>query len=200
MLAVSALLSGCANSTDGNAPSSIKEFTFTAPGGQPRIFYDPPDSRGQVRGLAGPDLFDPAKTIGLQDFRGQVVVLNIWGAWCGPCRAEMPDLQLIQEQMAPRGVTVLGIDVRDERAAARDFITSRGITYPSIFDQAGRSLLALDGFPRNTVPSTIVLDRRHRVAAVYLTAIRFSELIAVVQRVAAEQAPTGAAPAGQGPS
>lgn len=63
------------------------------------------------------------------------------------------------------------------------------ITYPSIFDNPGRSLFALGGFPRNTVPSTIVLDRRHRVAAVFLTALRISQLLPVVQRVAAEPTP-----------
>ena len=75
-----------------------------------------------------------------------------------------------------------------EKLAVRD----RGLTYPSIFDPPGRSLLALRGFPRNTVPSTIVLDRQHRVAAVFLTTLRVSELMPVVQRVAAE-APEGPA-------
>ena len=87
----------------------------------------------------------------------------------------------------PSGVTVLGVDVRDDRDAALDFLADRSITYPNIFDRPGRSLLALDGFPRNTVPSTIVLDRRHRVAAVYLRPIVLSELAPVIQRVAAEE-------------
>jgi len=81
---------------------------------------------------------------------------------------------------------LLRTDVRDDRAAAADFVRDRGLTYPSIFDNPGRSLLALRGFPRNTVPFTIVLDREHRVAAVFLTALRVSELLPVVQRVAAE--------------
>jgi hypothetical protein len=66
----------------------------------------------------------------------------------------------------------------------------RGLPYPSIFDNPGRSLLALHGFPRNAVPATIVLDRDHRVAAVFLTALRVSELLPVVQRIAAEPAAT----------
>ena len=178
---------GCSFSTpSGDAPSQAGEFTFVAPGGQTRIFYDPPEQRGTVRDLSGDSLLDPGTTIGLDDFPGQVVVLNIWGAWCGPCREEMPGLQQIHEQMQPSGVTLLGIDVRDSADAARDFMDDRDITYPSIFDNPGRSLLALNGFPRSTVPSTIVLDRQHRVAAVFLTAIRISELLPVVQRVAAE--------------
>ncbi|WP_296369016.1 MULTISPECIES: TlpA disulfide reductase family protein [unclassified Pseudonocardia] len=190
LLTLSGVLAGCGNRS-GQATSGSTEFTFTAPGGQTRIFYDPPENRGPVRGLSGEDLLEPGRTIGLDDFTGQVVVLNVWGTWCGPCREEMPALQQIHEQMGPAGVTVLGVDVRDDRTAARDFLASIGVTYPSIFDQPGRSLSALNGFPRNTVPSTIVLDRAHRVAAVYLTAIRLGELLPVVQRVAAEPRPAG---------
>ena len=183
------VVAGCSyNSPTADTPNLAQEFTFVSPGGQTRIFYDPPEQRGAVRGLSGESLFEPGRTIGLDDFRGQVVVLNVWGAWCGPCRAEMPDLQYVHQQMQPAGVTLLGIDVRDDRDAARDFMTDRAITYPSIFDGPGRSLLALRGFPRNTVPSTIVLDRSHRVAAVVLTAVRVGELLPVVQRVAAEPA------------
>lgn len=188
-----AALGGCSFSTpDGTAPSQAGEFTFVAPGGQARIMYDPPESRGTVSGLSGENLLEPGTTIGLENFPGQVVVLNVWGAWCGPCREEMPGLQQIHEQMQPEGVTLLGIDVRDSADAARDFMVDRGITYPSIYDNPGRSLLALSGFPRSTVPATVVLDRQHRVAAVFLTALRVSELLPVVQRVAAEEpAPSG---------
>jgi peroxiredoxin len=189
-VALVSVLAGCAVGQDAVATGTT--FTFVAPGGQTRIFYDPPAQRGTVTGLSGESLLDPGATIGLEDFRGQVVVLNVWGAWCGPCREEMSDLQLVHEQLRPTGGTVLGIDVRDDRDAARDFVRDRGITYPSIFDPPGRSLLALRGFPRNTVPSTIVLDRQHRVAAVLLTVVRVSELLPIVQRVAAE--PTAPVP------
>ena len=183
------VLVGCSyRSPSGDLQSQAREFTFVAPGGQTRIFYDPPAQRGAVTGLFGESLLVPGATIGVDDFPGQVVVLNIWGAWCGPCREEMPGLQLIHEQMQPRGVSLLGIDIRDDAATARDFMRSRGITYPSIFDNPARSLTRLQGFPRNTVPSTIVLDRQHRVAAVFLTAVRVSELLPVVQRIAAEPA------------
>lgn len=165
--------------------SGVKQFTFVAPGGQTRILYDPPETRGDVTDLAGPDLLDPNRTISLADFTGQVVVLNVWGSLCGPCRTEMPELQALHGMLAPQGVTVLGLDVRDDRDAARDLLTSSAVTYPNIFDPPGRALQALHGFPRNTVPSTVVLDRRHRVAAVYLRAVLSAELVPVVQRVAA---------------
>lgn len=178
------LLGACGVGTDAVAAGGT--FTFVAPGGQTQILYDPPESRGTVRGLSGESLLGPGATVGLDDFPGQVVVLNVWGSWCGPCREEAPGLQQVYDTTRASGVTVLGIDVRDDRDAATDFMRDRGLTYPSLFDNPGRTLAVLRGFPRNTVPSTIVLDRRHRVAAVFLTALRVSELLPVVQRIAAE--------------
>jgi len=110
-------------------------------------------------------------------------VLNLWGSWCGPCREEVPDLQFVGEQT---GAAVLGIDLRDDRQAASDFLRDRGVSYDSIYDPAGRTLVSLSGYPRNSVPSTLVLDRQHRVAAVDLLQIRPSELIPLVQRLQAE--------------
>ncbi|MGD9706018.1 MAG: TlpA family protein disulfide reductase [Pseudonocardiaceae bacterium] len=186
-LVVALLLAGCSfRAPTGDAPSQATEFTFVAPGGKTRLTYDPPESRGIVRGLGGEDLADSARTVSLQDFAGQVVVLNIWGSWCGPCREEIPDLQEVHRLKRDAGVTVLGVAVRDDREKASDFLRDRGVDYASIFDPPGRSLAALRGFPPNVVPSTIVLDRAHRVAAVFLGTVRISELLPAVERIAAE--------------
>jgi thiol-disulfide isomerase/thioredoxin len=179
------VLAGCSTSKDAVA-TGAQEFTFVAPGGQTTIMYDPPASRGTAPELSGDSLMNEGAQVGLADYAGQVVVVNIWGSWCGPCRTEAPDLQFVADQTRDQGVSVLGIDVRDDRDAARDFKADRGLTFDSIFDPASRSLAALDGYPRNVVPSTLVLDRQHRVAAVYLTTIRPSDLLSTVQRVAAE--------------
>jgi thiol-disulfide isomerase/thioredoxin len=178
------LVAGC--STSREAVATGGEFQFVAPGGQTTIFYDPPESRGRVSGIAGDSLLREGATVGLDDYAGKVVIVNIWGSWCGPCREEMPGLQFVQEQT---GAAVLGIDVRDERQAAADFVRDRGVTFDSIFDPPGRVLARLSGYPRNTVPSTLVLDRQHRVAAVFLTAVRVPELMPLVQRLQAEPAP-----------
>ncbi|MGH3775949.1 MAG: TlpA disulfide reductase family protein [Pseudonocardiaceae bacterium] len=169
------------------------DFQFVSPGGQTKIFYDPPGSRGKIPELGGEDLLEPAKQIALSGYAGKVVVLNIWGSWCGPCRAEMPELQRVYDQTRDSGVQLLGIDIRDEvRTAPQDFVRNLGITYPSIYDPPGRSLLALAGYPRSVVPSTIVLDRQHRVAAVFLAALRDTDLLPVVRRIATEpNAPAG---------
>ncbi len=190
-LIVTAALALTACSTGRDAVARGGDFQFVSPGGQTRIFYDPPQTRGTVSELAGEDLLEPGKQITLSGYAGKVVVLNIWGSWCGPCRAEMPELQRVYDQTRNSGVQLLGIDVRDEvRTAPQDFVRNLGITFPSIYDPPGRSLLALAGYPRSVVPSTIVLDRQHRVAAVFLTAVRDTDLLTVVRRIATEP-PTG---------
>jgi thiol-disulfide isomerase/thioredoxin len=176
-------LAGCSSTKEAVATGG--DFQFVAPGGRTTILYDPPESRGTVGGISGDSLLHDGATVGLDDHAGEVVVVNIWGSWCGPCREEMPGLQFVQQQT---GAAVLGIDVRDERQAAADFVRDRGVTFDSIFDPPGRVLARLSGYPRNTVPSTLVLDRQHRVAAVFLTVVRVPELMPLVQRLQAEPA------------
>lgn len=178
------LVAGCSTSKD--AVESGTTFQFVAPNGQVQLTYDPPSTRKPVGDVSGPSLADAARTVGLGDYAGKVVVLNVWGQWCGPCRAEAPGLELTAQQAGPRGVAVLGIDVRDDRALAQDFVRSAAVTYASIFDYPGRSLAALGGVPRNTVPLTVVLDKQHRVAFVSLVAIQVAQLIPLVRRLAAE--------------
>jgi thiol-disulfide isomerase/thioredoxin len=184
LAALALLVAGCA--TGGDAVARGGQFEFVSPGGQTKIFYDPPADRGKVTGIEGESLLEPGHTITLDDFAGQVVIVNLWGSWCGPCRSEADDLQRVADATEADGVALLGIDLRDDRSAASDFITDRGLRWPSIYDPPGRSLLGLRGYPRNVVPSTIVLDREHRVAAIFLTELLDVDLLPVVQRIAAE--------------
>lgn len=188
LAAAALLVTGCATGDDAVVTGGT--FEFVAPGGKTDIFYDPPADRGKPGKISGPDLMDPETTIGVDDFPDQVIVVNVWGQWCAPCRTEISDLQQVYEQTRDQGVTVLGINVRDyNRDAAVDFITDRGITFPSIYDPALRTLIAFGGkYPTTTVPATIVLDRQHRVAAVFLRELLASDLLPVVQRLADEPA------------
>lgn len=185
VVAVVLAVAGCSSSsTDGG-------FTFSSPNGSSTITYEPPSSRGALPAVSGDSLLAPGTTVSTDAYRGRVVVLNIWGSWCGPCRGESPALEQVAQASAGRGVQFVGVDVRDDRDAAADFVRDRGVPYPSIFDPPGRSLLVLRGYPRNAVPSTIVLDRSHRVAAVFLTAVLATDLQPVVDRVAAEAPAAG---------
>ena len=179
------LVAGCSTSKD--AVETGGTFQFVAPDGKTELTYDPPSARGTVGVVAGPSLADPSRTLGLTDYAGKVVVLNVWGSWCGPCRTEAPNLEFVARQEAAKGVAVLGIDVRDDPSAALDFTHSAGITYGSISDYPGRSLAGLGGVPSNVVPLTVVLDKQHRVAYVSLLPIQVAALVPLVQRLAAEE-------------
>jgi len=192
-LVLGAAVVGCSSGDDAVAQGG--SFEFVSPGGQVDIFYDPPRSRGRPGPIRGPDLMTPDRTLSLDDFAGQVVVINVWGQWCGPCRTEMPELQQVYDATRTAGVAFLGIDVRDNnRQAAVDFIVDRKITFPSIYDPPMRTMIALGAsYPTTVIPSTIVLDRRHRVAAVFLRALLAEDLEPLVRRLASE-APTDPEP------
>jgi thiol-disulfide isomerase/thioredoxin len=178
------VLTGCATGTDAVARGGT--FEFVSPGGQTDIFYDPPATRGVVGDLSGDSLTQPGTTVSLARYHDQVVVLNVWGSWCGPCRSEAGYLVRVAGATAGQRVQFIGIDVRDGQQAGADFAHDFGLTYPSIFDPPGRTLFALKGIPRAVVPLTIVLDRQHRVAAVFLHAVHAQDLQPVVQRIATE--------------
>ena len=182
-----AVVAGCSTGSDAVAQGGT--FEFVAPGGQTDIFYDPPQDRGTPGPLSGPDLMDTDRTISLADFDGEVVVINVWGQWCGPCRTEITQLQQVYEATRDKGVAFLGIDVRDNNIdAPLDFIIDRGVTFPSIYDPPMRTMIAFGGrYPTTVIPSTVVLDREHRVAAVFLRELLAEDLQPVVERLAAEQ-------------
>jgi thiol-disulfide isomerase/thioredoxin len=181
---LTALVAGC--SADKDAVVQGSQYSFVSPGGKTELFY-PADQRKPLPPLSGESLTDAGKQISLSDYPDKVIVLNIWGSWCAPCRNEAPEMQQVADQTKNSGVQFLGIDIKDERSSAQDFVQNNNISYPSIYDFAGRSLLSLGGFPRSAVPATIVLDRQHRVAAVYLQQLLAAQLLPEVQQIAADK-------------
>ncbi len=143
-----------------------------------------PASQRAVPGEVSGTTID-GKPLSLEDYRGQVVVVNVWGSWCGPCRAEAPMLADAARDLAKQDVAFLGIDSRDpSEAQARAFVRTFDIPYPSIYDQQGRTLLAFRGtLNPNAIPSTVVIDREGRVAASVLGEITRTTLYDLVEDV-----------------
>jgi thiol-disulfide isomerase/thioredoxin len=122
----------------------------------------------------------------LAGWRGRVVVVNFWGSWCAPCRAEAPELEATWQATKDLGVEFLGVDIRDGRDAARAFLTDFQITYPSLYDPSGKVVLGFRDVPPNVVPATVLLDRRLRIAAIFRRRVTGHELDAAVRALATE--------------
>jgi thiol-disulfide isomerase/thioredoxin len=119
--------------------------------------------------------------------RGSVLVVNVWGSWCPPCIAEAPVLERVWDQTRTTGVQFVGVDTRDQAAAARAHQRRFGVSYPSIDDDGGQVLLAFRGtLPPVAIPSTLVLDRSGRVAARVLGPVDAATLRGLIADVAAE--------------
>jgi thiol-disulfide isomerase/thioredoxin len=122
-------------------------------------------------------------------YRGQVVVVNFWGSWCGPCREEAPTLAVAAEQYKSAGVDFLGVDVRDTTASAEAFTRNFGITYPSVSD-AG-SVITLDFtsvVPIAGTPTTLVIDRTGHIAGAVFGPATMGELTAMLTKVTGQAA------------
>ncbi|MGP3690526.1 TlpA family protein disulfide reductase [Streptomyces sp. IBSNAI002] len=127
----------------------------------------------------------------LSSYRGDVVVVNVWGSWCAPCRTEAPELAALGDALGPRGVRLLGINVRDRSTGpARKFEETYGLRYPSIHDPDGALLQAYPPALLNpqAIPSTLVIDRAGRIAAAVSGPVTRAQLEPLVTRIAEEPA------------
>ena len=107
------------------------------------------------------------ETVRLSDLRGQVVVVNLWASWCGPCRAEMPALQRLHETLHADGLVVLGVNstAQDVEADARGFVTDVGVTFPILLDRADD---VSQTYRLRALPSTFIVDRHGAIASVMI--------------------------------
>ena len=141
--------------------------------------------RDEAPALQGTTL--AGKPLDLDDYLGQVVVLNVWGSWCTPCRAEAPTLERVYRDLRPQGVEFVGINTRDDEEKARAFERTKNISYPSVVDEDGELLLAFhETLPPSAIPSTLVIDRDGRMAARIIGPVTESKLRDVVEPVVDE--------------
>jgi thiol-disulfide isomerase/thioredoxin len=117
---------------------------------------------------------------------GKVVLLNVWASWCGPCREESPMLGAVATTYAAQGVAFVGIDEQDTSSAGRAFATSAGMTYPNFVDPDGALLGKLKMLPQMGIPSTLMLDKRGRIAARVIGPTNAAELKHVLDGLIAE--------------
>ena len=141
--------------------------------------------RGEPVELAGETL--DGQTWDSADHRGQVVVVNVWASWCGPCAKEAPHLVALNKELKGDDVQLVGINFRESSVeTGRSQAKTWGFTWPSIYDKSGTTSIAMQG-KMTTQPSTAVLDRQGRIAAVVLGATTQSTLQGLIEDTLAEE-------------
>ena len=150
----------------------------------------PADGLGLIRvdrplpALAGPAV--GGGEVSPADYDGRVVVVNFWATWCGPCREEQPALQQIWEDYRDRGVGFVGVNYRDDDAAAAAWIEEFGVTYPSVADPSGGWA---DDFSLAGAPTTYVADTAGRIRYLVTGAVSSGQLSAVLDELLAAATP-----------
>lgn len=180
LLAGALVLAGCGG--DGRVEPAA-EAGFVQGGGVVTV-VDATD-REPAPEFSGPTL-DGGK-FDLAEQTGNVVVLNVWGSWCAPCRAEAPAFATVAGETADDGVVFVGVNTRDTETAALAFESEFDVPYPSVVDSDGRRLLAFrDTLPPAAIPSTLVVDRNGDMAARVIGPITEASLRDLVTEVAEE--------------
>jgi peroxiredoxin len=100
------------------------------------------------------------KDVSLSQFQGQVVMLNFWASWCGPCRTEMPLLESIYKKYNKLGFTMLGVNVEPDSNAAVDWLKQTPVSFPILFDKDSKVSKLYDV---SGMPSTVIIDRKGKV-------------------------------------
>jgi thiol-disulfide isomerase/thioredoxin len=159
------VLAGCSQPVDQLAEDYRDGIGQNYISGDGAYVFLEPGSRQDPISFSGE--LDMGGSFDSADYAGQPLLVNFWYAGCPPCRLEAEDLQELNVHYGPQGVGFVGVNIYDQQATALTFAEEFGITYPSILDaSSGLARLAFAGeITPNAVPTTLVLDSQHRVAA-----------------------------------
>ncbi|MFY0409396.1 TlpA family protein disulfide reductase [Solicola sp. PLA-1-18] len=177
----------------GCVPDAERESTSAAPAtggagfvsGDGTITTVAAAERKDAPRITGTDL--DGRPLDTASYADKVLVVNVWGSWCPPCRREAPVLNKVARATQDRGVQFVGIAVREEATASKAFTDKLDVPYPSISDPSSQQLLGFSNtLPAMAVPTTYIIDRDGRVAARILDEVEESTLTGLVDDVLAE--------------
>ncbi|POX56452.1 redoxin domain-containing protein [Streptomyces sp. Ru71] len=176
-------LSGC---TSGGTSGGGGDTNFVM--GKDGIATADKGERADAPDLSGETV--DGKQLDVAAYKGKVVVINVWGSWCPPCRAEAPGFENVYQELKGQGVQFVGINTRDTTTdKALSFEKNFGISYPSLYDPAGRLMLRFKKGTLNpqSIPSTLVIDRQGKIAARTLQPLSEDRLRSMIKPVLAEK-------------
>ncbi|OEU85130.1 redoxin domain-containing protein [Streptomyces abyssalis] len=183
LAAGASVLAGCSGDETGSSSGDAKFVQGTG-----KITKVKSGERQKAPDISGKGV--DGKPLDLSDYKGKVVVLNVWGSWCAPCRAEAPNLAKVADETEGKGVQFVGINTRDlDRANAKAFERNYDVGYPSFYDPSGKLILR---FPKGTlspqaIPSTLILDREGKIAVRALKELSEKELRSALDPLTAEK-------------
>jgi thiol-disulfide isomerase/thioredoxin len=180
-LAAVLALSGCAGGTEIEAGG--EDDRFISGDGSATVFEaGERDAAPDVTGTT----FDGDK-LSLSDYSGEILVLNVWASWCGPCRAEQPVLDEVHAEYGDLGVNFLGVNIKDNETAAIAYTDNKGVLYPSLYDQPGEIPQAFrDTVPPRAIPSTLVIDPDGDIAARVIGPTTYGQLTGLLDPLVVE--------------
>lgn len=120
------------------------------------------DNRGPAPGFALPGANGSPVSFG--EFEGQVVMINFWASWCGPCRQEMPLLDDLYGRYSPLGFTILGVNVEEDSTAANQFLKNTPVNFPILYDRENAVSQLYDVI---AMPSTVIVDRQGQIRYIH---------------------------------
>ncbi len=153
------------------------------PGVRPGVTLGAGDTRPPAPEARAPVLGAEDDRLGVPDFAGQVLVVNFWASWCGPCRAEQPDLNEARAALPADEVAFLGVNIQDTTVNAKAHVREFEVAYPSLFDPANEYAAAYEGVGPRSIPTTIIIDQHGRVAARLFGLTTTTEVVVLVSRL-----------------
>ena len=153
LLLVLFLVYSCSAKAQGSSPADTAKIFAEA--GIP-LLKEKVSGRNFTLPLASPE----GETQSLDSLKGKVVFLNFWATWCGPCRSEMPSMEVLYNKYKDQGLDILAVNCMENRADVVSFLTNNKLSFPAVLDTGGD---VSRSYGIQAIPTTFIIDREGKI-------------------------------------